>query len=118
MLLSIRCNAGLLIQVSVIDNEGFVVPTASNVVTLMVDGPATFVGGGNGDPSCHVSDKSNVRPAYHGLLLAVVQGGDFAGKVIITASSAGMASVHLEVSQVAPNKEQKSLWWCRSEKHL
>ena len=112
------CADVLLIQVSVIDNEGFVVPTASNVVTLMVDGPATFVGGGNGDPSCHVSDKSNVRPAYHGLLLAVVQGGDFAGKVIITASSAGMASVHLEVSQVAPNKEQKSLWWCRSEKHL
>ena len=116
--LLVGCADVLLIQVAVVDNEGLVVPTASNVVTIVVDGPATFLGGGNGDPACHTNDKSNVRPAFHGLVLGVIQGGDVEGKVRITANSPGMLPVHLEVSLISRNEEQKSINWCRSEKRL
>ena len=42
-----------------------------------------YVGGGNGDPSCHVSDHCPTRPAFHGLVLGLVRAGtvDLAGTV-------------------------------------
>jgi len=68
-----------LVQVEVIDSQGLVVPTANNSVTFSIVGPATLGGTGNGDPADHTNDKSPTRPAYHGLLLAVILGGDEVG---------------------------------------
>ena len=45
-------------QVAVQDSQGRVVPTASNNVTLEVQGAGVvYRGGGNGDPAEHTSDK-------------------------------------------------------------
>jgi hypothetical protein len=63
------CNA----QVDVVDKDGLTVPTASSNVTFRVTGGATIIGTGNGDPACHTPDKSPTRPAFHGLVLGVVQ---------------------------------------------
>jgi len=45
-----------VVNVSVVDENGFVVPTASNDISFDIDG-GTILGVGNGDPSSHEKDK-------------------------------------------------------------
>ncbi len=46
-----------IITVSVRDEPGRVVPTASNLVHFAIQGPGKIIGVGNGDPSCHEPDQ-------------------------------------------------------------
>ena len=45
-----------LLTFSVLDAQGRVVPTATNLVRFTLEGPGRFLGVGNGDPSCHEPD--------------------------------------------------------------
>ena len=65
-----------LVMVEVVDAQGRMVPIASDVVTFSVVGDgARIIGTGNGNPASHTPDKSLVREAFNGLVLAVVCGG-------------------------------------------
>ena len=83
-----------LVQVEVVDGAGRVVPTANHSVTFSVAGPGKLIGTGNGDPHCHVSDKSPVLPAFHGLALGIVQGTLHAGDIKVSVAAAGLPGVH------------------------
>ena len=61
------------IAVEVQDAQGRIVPTASNEVRFAISGPGRLIGVGNGDPSCHESDKGDRRSAFNGLCMAFVQ---------------------------------------------
>jgi beta-galactosidase len=50
-----------------------VVPTAGNKIAFTLTGPATLIGVGDGDPSCHEPDKGNSCSAFNGLAQAIVQ---------------------------------------------
>ena len=51
-----------MVAVSVVDAQGRVVPTATNLVTFKLDGPGRIIGAGNGDPSSHEPDQFVVAP--------------------------------------------------------
>ena len=110
------CNDVALVEVNVIDAKGRVVPNAANVVTLEVTGAGgalVFVGGGNGDPASHVSDKSHTRPAFHGKLLGVYAtsaASTTAATATVTARSAGLTSGTVDIDVVVPKFERA--WWC------
>jgi len=87
--------------VAVVDANGQRVPTASDNVTFSVTGPGTYLGGGNGDPACHTADKSLSRPAFHGYVLAVIQGAAAPGTITVKASAAGFNTVSLTIDVVA-----------------
>ena len=58
-----------------VDAEGNPVTTSSHNITFTVSsGPGRIVGTNNGDPQCHVENHATTRPAYHGLVRAVVMG--------------------------------------------
>ena len=64
------CSDVALVLVEIIDKDGVVVPTASNVVTFSHSGSSlTFLGGGNGDPASHTNNKASTREAFGGKLL-------------------------------------------------
>jgi len=48
--------------VSVVDEQGRVVPAAANPVTFKLEGPGRIIGVGNGDPSSHEPDKFVAAP--------------------------------------------------------
>jgi beta-galactosidase len=52
-----------VVTVNVVDDQGRVVPTSSDLVDFQVSGPVTPIGMGNGDPGSHEADKPAVR--YH-----------------------------------------------------
>ena len=65
---------------------------------------------GNGDPACLVNDKSATRPAFHGLVLGVVQGTLDTGTVTVTASAEGIIGVQtVTLQSSAPPTPKKRL---------
>jgi beta-galactosidase len=86
-----------MIEVALVDAQGRVVPTASDLVRFSVSGPAKIAGVGNGDPSCHEPDRAAQRHAFHGLCLGIVQAQDRSGKVVVTVSAPGLQSAKVKL---------------------
>ena len=75
------------ITVSILDEQGRVVPAADHEVQFAVEGDGRLIGVDNGDSFSHESYKAAGRHAFHGLCLAVVQATGRPGSIRITAAS-------------------------------
>jgi beta-galactosidase len=98
-----------VIAVEVQDAQGRIMPVASNEVTFEVGGNGKLIGVGNGDPSCHESDKGSKRSAFNGLCMAFVQASKHAGEIRVVASASGLESaltvIQAEAAQLRPAVE-------------
>ena len=94
-----------LIAAEVQDQQGRVVPVADNEVTFKVSG-GRLIGVGNGDPSCHESDKGDKRSAFNGLCMAIVQATRQPGDLVVDASSPGLTpasvTIHCQAAALRP----------------
>mmetsp|Transcript_39407 Transcript_39407/g.115102 ORF Transcript_39407/g.115102 Transcript_39407/m.115102 type:complete len:128 (-) Transcript_39407:169-552(-) len=86
-----------LVTATVVDKQGMMVPTASNLLSFELSGPGRIIGLGNGDPSSHEHDKpttptSGSRSAWNGLARVVVQSARASGTIRLTASGTGVGS--------------------------
>ncbi|OUJ75939.1 sugar-binding domain-containing protein [Hymenobacter crusticola] len=87
------------IEVRVVDQQGNPVNTATNEVTVAVEGPAKLLGIESGDLASHEDYKGSKRQAYQGRLLVYVQ-ATAAGAVKVLLQSPGLAAktVNLQVA--------------------
>jgi beta-galactosidase len=79
-----------VVTVEVVDQKGRPVPTANNLISFKLDGPARLIGVGNGDPSCHEDDKPSTprearRSLFNGLAMVLVQSLKEPGEIKLTA---------------------------------
>ncbi len=79
-----------VVNVSVRDSNGLVVPTANRLIRFNVSGPGAILGVGNGDPSCHEPDKATQRSTFNGWCQAIVQARRAPGEIVITAQAEGL----------------------------
>eukprot|EP00759_Apiculatamorpha_spiralis_P041426 PhF_6_TR40157/c0_g1_i1/m.59452/K01190/lacZ; beta-galactosidase len=110
------CSDVALVQVEVVDVNGEIVPYASNNVTFTVSGPGVVLGTGNGNPASHTNDKSSVREAYHGRLIAIIQETGSVGMITVSVTSPGLIGVGMTIDVINPNAEQR--WWCPSRQQI
>ena len=87
-----------VIAARIVDAQGRTVPIAGDRVTFAINGPASLIGVGNGDPSSHESDKDNTRSAFNGLCCAIVQAGTERGAARVTAAAEGLTSGTVELT--------------------
>lgn len=80
------------ITIDIIDDKGILVPNAANEIQFDLKGNGKIIGVANGDPTSHESSKGTKHKAMAGKCLVVVQAGDKAGTVELTATSAGLQS--------------------------
>lgn len=87
------------VEVRILDANGILVPTASDVVALDIQGPAKIIGIDSGDPASHDSYQASTRPVFHGMALVTLQAGKTSGHITVTAKADGLkdASVELDV---------------------
>jgi len=78
------------VGVSIVDDQGRVVPTAGNMVRFSVKGPGIVLGVGNGNPTCHESVKASQISAFNGLCMVLVQTTRTPGDIVLTAESDGL----------------------------
>lgn len=80
------------LAVEITDEDGVFCPMADNVVSFDVSGPARIIGIDNGDPLDLSSYKTNVRRAFRGKIMLLLQATDEPGLITVTATSDNMIS--------------------------
>lgn len=93
-----------MVAVDVLDAQGRVVPTASNLVTFAVKGMGHIAGVGNGDPTCHEPDQAPQRSAFNGHCLVIVGAGEKGGDIELSATSPGLAGAALHLKLDEPRR--------------
>jgi beta-galactosidase len=98
-----------VITVSVRDEPGRVVPTATNLVHFAISGPGKIIGVGNGDPSCHEPDQYPdqsgwQRSVFNGLAQIIVQSSKIPGDIALTATADGLqpATIYIQSQSCEP----------------
>jgi beta-galactosidase len=100
-----------MFAVEVHDEQGRVVPVADNEVSFRISGEGKLIGVGNGDPTCHESDKGTSRWAFCGLCMAIVQSTKTAGNITVEATSPGLGPARVRVaSKGATPRPQVGIW--------
>ncbi len=93
-----------IINVSVVDKNGFEVPVADNVIKFRVSENAKILGVGNGDPSSHEPDQCAPgtwqRSAFNGKCQLIVQAGKTAGDITIEAYSNTLQTTKITLKQL------------------
>lgn len=89
--------------VTVVDENGVLVPNASNPINFSVRGPLRLLGIENGNVLDHTPAQSTERDAFMGLCLAIYQATDQPGAVEISVAADGLESAvaRLEVREAS-----------------
>jgi len=87
------------ITVKILDDDGNMVPYASNMVKYKCTGEAAIAGVDNGFQANLESFRADSGKVYNGMGLVILRAGMHGGKAKITAASEGLkeASVELDV---------------------
>jgi len=87
----------LHIEIDIVDEKGIHCPTATNPITINVEGSAQLIGLDNGKPDCHESFKGNTMAAHCGKLLAIIQSKRETGPVVITITATGLEATMVKL---------------------
>jgi beta-galactosidase len=96
-----------VVNVSVRDAQGLVVPTAGSRIRFRLQGGGRILGAGNGDPSCHERDKPEgdertiSRSAFNGWCQVIVQSGREPGELALAAEADGLEAGRAAISGVS-----------------
>jgi beta-galactosidase len=90
----------VVINVAALDAQGRVVPIADNLVKFAITG-GRIIGVGNGDPSCHESDKGSERSLFNGCAQVIVQSDRTPGPVQLTARSGALTPAQITLTHPA-----------------
>jgi len=88
------------VTVQIVDKEGTLVPTASNLVNFSITGPGEIVGVDNGSEIDHNPFKANYRNAFFGKCLIVIQSTHKPGIIHLIATSKGLPSSNINITTV------------------
>ena len=86
------------ITVKITDAQGTLVPDAADLVKFTISGEGTIAGVDNGFQASHEPFKADFRKAYNGMCLVIVQSGENAGKIKLSASAEGLEPSSLELT--------------------
>jgi beta-galactosidase len=85
------------ITATVVDKDGVMVPQANNLIKFSVNGAGFINAVDNGDPTSHEPFKSNMRKAFNGLALAILQSNGKKGKIVLTAHADELKEDSIEI---------------------
>ena len=88
------------ITATVVDENGIIVPNASDLITFKIAGPGAIAAVDNGNNSSHESFQASERHAYGGRCIAIVKANATSGRVIVSASAAGLSGSQASIEAV------------------
>lgn len=94
---NLTCGDTAIIQVSILDENGLVVPTASDEIYFSVEDAGEFLGTGNGNPGSHESDIVPIRRAFNGLCQLLVRTTEV-GMLRVSATSNTVKGMTIELN--------------------
>lgn len=88
-----------IINISVEDKDGNIVPTADNKIKFEISGNGSFIGCGNGNPGDHDSDFIPERRAFNGLCQVLIKAED-KGRVKVELTSEELAGCECTINVI------------------
>lgn len=86
------------LKIAVVDGDGNLVTTATNIITVNIEGAGELMGIESGEIADGTVDlQSNSRMAYYGKLLAFIRPLNKKGKITLTISSPGLESKTVQI---------------------
>jgi beta-galactosidase len=95
------------VTASVVDSNGILIPTASDLIRFTLTGPGTIAGVDNADNYSHESFRGNERRAFQGCCIALVRATGTSGTLTLTASAPELTTGTITI-QIAPSKSQEN----------
>ncbi|HKC63228.1 MAG TPA: glycoside hydrolase family 2 TIM barrel-domain containing protein [Pyrinomonadaceae bacterium] len=89
------------VEATVVDENGVVVPGASDLITFKVTGPGVVVAVDSADNNSHEPFQSSERKAYQGRCFAILKASASSGRITLMASAAGLTSNTITINAVA-----------------
>ena len=100
---SLRLNWDDVVHVTatVVDVNGILIPTASDLMTFKITGPGVIAAVDSGDNTSHEPFQASERKAYQGRCFAMIKASDNKGRITLSASAPGLkeSSVSIAVSK-------------------
>ena len=94
----------IVVNVSTVDKRGREVPTADQTIRFALKGDAKIIGVANGDPSSHEPDKYTddnwQRSLFNGKCQLIIQAGESASTIQLTAVSDALKSKTITIKQM------------------
>jgi beta-galactosidase len=90
------------IKVEIVDENGYLVPDANNLIEFKVEGDGVLAGTDNGNPQDITPMKSNKRQTFNGLALAIIQSTQQSGNIRLTAVSENIKSANVQIISHKP----------------
>jgi len=87
----------VFVNVSVVDENGTLVPDADNLMTFKAVGAGFVAAVDSADNNSHESYQASQRRAYQGMCLAVIKANSDRGSIKLTATSPNLKSASLEL---------------------
>lgn len=88
------------ITVSVVDENGVIVPSADNLISFKLTGPGAIAAVDNGDNASHEAFQATSRQAFQGMCNAMIKANASSGRIVVTASSTGLRDASITISAV------------------
>ncbi|MEM6830977.1 MAG: DUF4982 domain-containing protein, partial [Bacteroidota bacterium] len=87
----------IYVECTILDEAGNEVPTADNLLSFEVEGPATIAGVANGDNMGLEPFKSNKRKSFNGKCLVVLQSTKTPGEITCSVRAEGLEGVEINL---------------------
>ena len=94
-----------VINFSVVDDKGRIVPEADNDISFQIIGEAKNIGVGNGDPISEEPDHSNKRKVFMGLGQLIIQSTKQAGTINVIATGKGLKTERIRINSTNSYKK-------------
>jgi beta-galactosidase len=91
------------VKASVVDKNGTVVPSASDLISFKISGPGAIAAVDSADNSSHEPFQAAERRAYQGQCFALVKATAASGGITLTASAPGLPAAAVTIKAIAPS---------------
>jgi len=85
------------VKVEIVDENGYLVPDADNLIEFKLEGEGSLKGTDNGNPTDKTQMQNKQRNAFNGLALTVIQSTRKIGNIRLTAVSGNLKSATIEI---------------------
>jgi beta-galactosidase len=95
------------ITATIVDQDGIVVPNASDLITFKIAGPGIIAAVDSGNNSSSESFQAAAQQAYQGRCLAFIKASSSRGKISLSASAPGLGGGLVIIDAIAQVGEKK-----------
>jgi beta-galactosidase len=85
------------VTATVVDANGVMIPTASDLITFKVSGPGVIAAVDSGNNSSHEPFQASERKAYQGSCFAMIKASGAKGRITLTASAPSLKGTSLTI---------------------